>query len=585
MKPALTLLLFSSLSLIPTAPRASAQEALYEAYPGSRPIGNTLIRSESIEAVVRGMIARSLNADSQGGKLEFETQGYEQKIELPDPKPGLREILNVLGIADTLDLEVSPLKTKLVLPESSLKISVVKQGTNTFEISAGWEVSELKVAANKVSIKVPKGAFDRPFRIDSNGVTMGLTRRSTPIKLTLKLLLELTDLGTKIRVTDYRTNLNDRSHPNFFVDLGPLTLDRQPLRLQIISNGQTLIAEEPSIRSQFQESEPQIVRNLRGKVASAIEENVKAMAQKIESSPLIKFSLNSRDIIEPSDFNPNLKALLSGIQMDFIFSYLQFIPESNLFSAQVAGRFCIEDTCLMDASRTSRIGMKDVGLMATQDDAGIVLYESIVQDIVHSERFQSRIRRFFNAENKTAGVSLANAGVRLRFDPAKNAVSAILNLDIDIIKTIKANSSFGERMRLSLGDLIEYYFGSGKTVKIPLEISFKSNGISLDNQGQANLQVAISLPFTPDGTYIAPKNCPPGWCQSNVETMTSVVKTSFMQTVHQEFKSMLPAFMVIPVNRPITVRDFAFKPATVKITPNHGLLIAGALKDEGTRRK
>ncbi len=571
-------------ALLPAMP-AFPQESLYEAYPGSRPIGNTLIRSESIEAVVRGMIARSLNADLSGGKIEFETQAYEQKLELPDPKPGLKEIFDILGIRDTLDLAVSPLQTQLVLPESSLKIDVVKKTANTFEVAAAWQVSELKVSAKTVSIKVPAGAFDRAFRIDSNGVTMGLSRRSTPIKLQLNLLFELNDLGSRIRVIGYKTNLKDRSAPNFYVDLGRLTLDKKPLRLQIISNGQSLIAEEPTIRAQFQQSEPQIVRTLRAKVSDAIEENVKAIAEKIESAPLIKFSLNSTEVIEPADFNPNLKKLLSGIQMDFIFSYLQYIQESNLFSAQIAGRFCVDDTCLMDSSRISAIGMKDVNLMSPQDDAGVVVYESIIQDIVHSERFQERIRRYFNAENKTAGVSLSSSGLRLRFDPNSNGVSAIVNLDIDIIKTIRSNSSFGERLKLSLGDLIEYYFGSGKTVKVPLEIKFKIAGITEDAANQSQLGINVSLPFTKEGGYIAPANCPPGWCQSNVASMTNVVRKSFMSILKQEFESMLPKAMVIPVNRAITVRDFSFKPKTIKITPNRGLLLSGDLKDEGGKRK
>ncbi|MBU6154959.1 MAG: hypothetical protein KGP28_11705 [Bdellovibrionales bacterium] len=578
----LFLLLFALLSRVTTA---HSQELLYEAYPGSRPIGNTLLRNESIEAVVRGMIARSLNADLSGGRLDFDTQSFDQTIELPDPKPGLKEILDVLGIRDTLALAVSPLHIRMALPESSLKITVAKKSENTFEVLAAWQVSELKVDAKTVSIKVPAGAFDRPFVIESNGVSMGLTRRSSPIRLELKLLFELNDLGSRIRVTGYKTNLTDRAHPNFFVELGKLTLDRKPLRLQILSNGQSLIAEEPAIRDQFQQSEPQIVRTLRSKVSDAIEENIKSIAEKIESAPLIKFSLNSSEVIEPSGFNQNLKELLSGIQMDFIFSYLQYIQESKLFSAQIAGRFCVDESCLANIARVSPIGTKDVSLMTPQDDAGVVLYESIVQDIIHSERFQARIRKYFNTENKTAGVALASSGLRLRFDPASGSVNAIVNLDIDIIKTIKAKSSFGERLRLSLGDLIEYYFGSGKTVKIPLEIKFKLNGITEDPSGQANLGISVSLPFTPEGSFLPPRNCPPGWCQSNVDSMTSVVKTSFMKTIRQEFQAMLPATMVIPMSRPITVRDFAFKPKTVRITPNHGLLISGDLKDEGGKRK
>ena len=559
---------------------ARAQRIDFESLPGVRPIGNTLIRNESIEAVVRGMIARSLNGDMSGSRLEVSTEAYQQTVELPHPSPELKEILDVLGVQNHLNVSINPVRATFQLPASTLKVSVTKKGGNRFEVIAGWKITELSAKTNRLSLKIPKGFFDRDFNIDSTPITLGLKRGSRPIDLEIKLLLDLTDEGTRIQITGYRTNLKDRAPPQFYLSLGKLTVEGEPLELEFQSNGQSLIAKESTIRQQFQEMTPEIIQTLKDQLVTAIHDNVLSIAKKIEEQPPLKLTLISDDLFRDSNISSSFKDFLSSIQTDLMFNHLQYLDSSRLFSAQLAARFCIDGACLMTSSTPSPIGETDLYSMASQDNVGIVFYESTFQDLVHSEAIQSRIRKLYKAAGASPGVDLSPAGIKVRFDPKNNAVSAILNLQIDIAKTIRSNSSFGERMSLELGDLIETLFGSGSSVKIPLEIKIKIDTIAPAPNGGMQLTVHSILPFTASGTYLPPVNCPQGWCQSNVSSMTSFVRESFMKSVHAEFKKILPEKLVIPVNKDMAVRDFSFSPKTVKITPNRGLLISGLLRDE-----
>ncbi len=562
-------------------PFALSQEVDFESLPGVRPIGNTLIRNDSIENVVRGMIARALNGDTEGSALSIETSAYQQTIDLPDPKPGLKEILDILGIRDRLDIAIHPVQARLLLPASALKIKVVKKAENRFEVIAGWKITELSARTENLSIRVPEGIFPRAFLINSSPIVIGLKADSQPIRLELKILLDLTNEGTRIKITGYRTNLKDRIAPEFFLKLGRLTVDREPLELEIRSNGGSLIAREEVIRREFQEMEPMIMKTLRERLVKAIHENMIQLAGTIEAQPPFRLTLVSDDLLRTSTLDPKIKSYLTGIQTDLMINSLQFFEQSRLFSARIAARFCFDGSCLTSASPTSPVGVEDLLSMDSEDHAGVVFYESVVQDLVHSEAVQTRIRRWYNESGTSPGVSLSPTGVKVRLNPAQNAISAILNLDIDIIKTVRSNSSFGERISRELGDLIERIFGSGKSVKIPVEVKFFIEAITRDANGGSILTLRPVLPFTASGEYLPPENCPPGWCPSNVPSMTAVVKKSFMKSVRKEFETLLPKRITIPTNQDISLRDLTLRVRNVRVSQNHGLLISGTLRDVG----
>ncbi|NDG85731.1 MAG: hypothetical protein EBX52_11945, partial [Proteobacteria bacterium] len=435
------------------------------------------------------------------------------------------------------------------------------------------------------TVKVPKGFFDRAFTIESSPIRLGLKPGSRPIELQVRLMLDLTDDGTRISITGYHTNLKGRSSPSFFLTLGRLTLDGEPLRLEIGSNGESIVATEERIREQFQQATPQIIRSLMDRLTLAIHQSVLELARKIEEQPPLRLTLLSNDHLINSGLGQNLKDFLSGIQTDLMFNHLQYLDDAKLFSAQIAARFCFDGSCLLSMSTPSRINQNDLVWMAPSDNVGVVFYESIFQDLIHSDSVQTRIRKLYKVSGPSPGVDIAPAGVKVRFNPRENAVSAILNLEIDIAKTVNSNSSFGDRISRELGDIIETIFGSGSTVKIPLEITFKVEGVTPTADGGSNLTIRSVLPFTSDGTYIPPANCPKGWCQSNVGSMTAFVRKSLMKSVHEEFKKIVKSRIIIPVNRDMAVRDFSFTPKTVKVTPNHGLLISGLLKDEEGGKK
>ena len=570
------LLAFSAAIAVPCL----AQKIDSESLPGVRPIANTLIRNESVEAVVRGMIARSLNGDTRGTRLEIETPAYDQTLPLPSPAPELKQILDVLGVGDHLDLRVNPVKAVFELPSSSLDIGVRKLEGNRFEVTAAWMITGFTAETGRLTVQVPEGVFDRAFTIDSSPIRLGLKPGSRPIELRLRLLLDLTDDGTRISLTGYHINLNGRRPPSFFLTLGRLTLDGEPLQLEIGSNGQSVLATEERIREQFQLETPRILQSLLDRMSVAIREKVALLAKRIEEQPPLRLTLLSDDLIRDSGLGQDIRDFLAGIRTDLMFSHLQYLEREKLFSAQIAARFCFDGSCLLDRSPPDRTSPDGLAWMPPTDTVGVMFYESTFRDLIHSGPVQQRIRKLYLDSGPSPGVALAPAGVKIRFNPAGNAVSAILNLEIDIAKTVSSNSSFGDRISRELGDLIETLFGSGSTVKVPLEIGFRIGEITPAPDGSSLLAIRSTLPFGADGAWIPPANCPKDWCQSNVGSMTSYVRKSLMKSLQEEFRKIVPDRILLPVRRDMEVRDFSFNPKNARITPDHSLLISGVLRDE-----
>jgi hypothetical protein len=547
-------------------------------------VGNTIVRPESIETVARGIVARITNADLNGSTLSFKGDAIEQIIPLKAQNQTLREILNILGIQDQVSLSTSPIEVRFSLPQSRLKIQVANVQANTFDVRAGWELRDLKIDVKSLGIHVPKGAFDQAFDIQSKPITAGLKSGSAPIRFEIHFTTDLTEAGTKIHLKSVHTNLVGKSQPDFFASLGPLTVNKQPFELDIISNGNTLHADEPSLRKQFQLIEPDLIASMRTKVAGIIEENIKVAARKIEKEPPFKYDFNTTELLRDAPIAANLKQLLSNIKGDVLFSYLQYVKDTNQFSAQIATHLCLDDQCLVQFNRQSPIGVNDIKGMHTDDDVGVVLYESFIRDLVHSESFQKRIRDFYYSGGPSYGVDLSKKGVRLSFLPTSNSVAVVMNLEVDIKKTIKQGTSFGQSLQLILGDWIEQYFGTGNLVKVPLEIKFDLLGISKDNQGKPYIMINTRLPFDSSGNYLAPTTCSASECPSNLANMTRIVKGGFISALRKELSNLLPGSVNLPIGQTLQVQDFEFSPSHIRITPNHGLFISAELKDSTGRK-
>ncbi len=541
-------------------------------------LGNALVRTEAIEKVIRGMVADAMKGSLNQNSLSLESEAFNEQLKIPAASPEFREILNILGIKNTLSLAVSPIHTRFTLPESALKIEIKNPSQNEFLIKAHWSLTQLVAQAQSVAIKVPAGFFPQAFSIRSAPVRISLSRNSPAVQFDATFSAQLSNHGTRIRLLNFRTNLEGSGHPNFVVRLGSLTANGRPLTLEIRSNGQVMTANEPSIRAQFQSIEPELAHVIRQKIGDAVEKQTRIQAQKIERQAPLHYSTHSDEWLEKLDLKPASRKLLAGIDFDFNFSFLQAVKSFGVYSAQIAARICFDGKYLADLGRVSPIGSRDLEVLHKDDEVSAIVYESMLQNFVHSREFQKRIRNFYYSGSTLSGVNLAPSGMKVYLDPEIDGLVGIINLEIDIKKTIKEGTPFGRRLKRKIGDVWELWFGSGQIVKIPIEVNFRIIGL-IDVQGKKNLMITTELPFQKDGILASTGRCPPSVCPNNVSQMTQMVRPEFLQSIKEELELIIPAVINIPVGEPVNFQNFSAKLRNVRVTPNHGLLITGQIKN------
>ena len=537
--------------------------------------GNAAARPETIEKIVRMSVAQVLSGQFAGVNLSFNTAKINQGIALPSPNENLRDILKVLGIQQNVNIAMTPVHASFTLPESALKITIKKLQPNRFQVKAKWAITKLNASSSQLALKVPKGAFDRAFDIVSSPVQMGLTAKSKPITIELNMITNLTDTGTRIQLVDFKTNLNDRSakKPEFFIKLGQLTVEGKPLELEIQSNGQRLIADEAAIRAEFQTLEQGLMQTICDRLQNVVEQRFNVIAANVEKSKPIRITLDSDAWNEELADKPDVKKLLQNVSIDFFISYLQYVDRYKIFSTQVSSTVCIDKGCLLDMSKPSLVNIDDFKGVDTHDEVAILIYESWIQNFVHSPEFQKRILTFVT-DSKLKGIVIGKQGVRVHLNPIKNSIAVVLNLEVDIKKTGKEGTSFGKKFRRSLGDMIEKVAGSGKVVKIPVEINAIFQKIKKDATGQSVLKLAVEMPFK-DGKVTNTYNYP-----SNVAEMTGMVRDEFLESMKEELAEVIPAELSIPLGHSVKIKDYSFNIRKAYVTPNRGLLVTGEMTNQ-----
>ena len=547
-----------------------------EAPQGNIVTGNALVPPLTLERMIRKFVAQALKGNFTGDKVSFHSNGIQQTIPL-EPTGLLKDILTTLGMKSPIQIALDPLNTQITFPEDALKITIKNTSPNVFAIRAKWAINELSVSSENLGIAVPKGIFDQEFEINSKPVSFGLSKKSAPISIDLSISAELSEKGTSVRLNKLETNLlSDEIH--FFAKLGPLTVNGQPLELEIGSNGKTLRANEATIREEFKKLEPSLLSSVKTKINQIIVDRFAAASQQIEGAPPIHFVLETNKLLKSINTQDPEKiktaqALLGDIKADFLFSYMQNVKRYNLFSTQIATRICIESSCLGNIEQQSNIGIEDLKSMESNADVGVIAYESMLQNFVHSDTFQKRILDFY-AKHPSPGVKIAKSGVRVHLNPKRNAAVVVLNLDIDIKKTGKPGSGAGQRLKLDLAKWIERSFGSGKIVTIPVEISGFIDGITKNSKGEYFLSMHTELPFHKDGTITNTYHYP-----SNVEDMVGWVKKGLLESVKDSIAPSIPPLLEIPLGTGVSVKGFNFIPKKILITPNRGLMITSEMKD------
>lgn len=544
--------------------------------------GIAIVSPNVVERFVRQVIANKLNGESNGARIRFQTQAIHQQIKIPDNDLALKEILLALGIKGTLNANIAPIDVAFSLPMSGLNLKIRHTKPDLFDVVAKWRVTQLTASSKQLNIRVPKGLFDRDFDIDSKPVQIGLMAKSPPIRVELKLQVRLTSSGSKLRLVAFNTNLNAQQeglHPNFDFKIGPLTVDKSPLVLEIESNGRTLRAEEPEIREQLERLEPQFTAVLRREIEDQIQQYFNDAASEFSKQAPFKINFKTDKLVSQPGMNPAVSQLLKGIEAEFIFDSLEYVHNLDLFTAHIASHICFDGQCLFN-TQTSNIGTDDLKPLSRTQEIGMLIYESWLQRVVNDDAFQKRIRAYYDAEAKAPGVDIGQSGVKLHLNPKTKSIDAVFNLSIDIKKTSLSKNSntmwkkVVDRTKKRIGDLWETLFGTGKRVVIPVEVHLNFDGYEKNAKGETEMVFHSTLPFRKDGTIANSYGYP-----SNIAELTKLVREDFMTAIETTFKDVVPAVIRIPVPAEIPVQGIKLPLKKILVSPNNGLIFTAEVPE------
>ena len=568
-----------SLLLITGFSSAQAQDPghVHHAFAG----GNALLTAQTIQNATKQIIVQGLrkNLDARNGAngITIETEESEHHLSIPESAV-LNDILKALGIRNEVRVKLDPIRTSINFGADSLKIDVKRTDINHFKIHTHWQIPQIVAKSTSLKIQVPKGTFDRAFSLVSSPVKIALDTRKGPITADLDLEANLTPNGSLFKILSFHTNLDDHQS-RLKMKLGQLTVNGKPLRLEIETNDRIIQTDEPTIRNEIRKFEPQIMAIVEKKLGDLIRSEFREITTKLEKEEPFKIAFDSNEILshQPS-VNESVRKLLQNLTGDFLFSYIQEIPSLGIYSTQASTRICIGNACVNNSAKTSPITTVDLSAMGS-DQAGIILYESWVRNIVDSIPFQNRLRRYFKETNHSAGIDLAKSGIRIHFNPARNAIAMVVNLRIDIKATCDASkaldswSALREFSRKRLADWWEKYTGSGDFVIVPVEINFAFKGSKTDSQGNSVIQIKPELPFKKKGSVLNTYRYP-----SNLHLMNASIREELLDALQEEFVKALPPEILISMDKPIQFKGLNFFIHQATVTKNGGLLISGGMQ-------
>ena len=299
----------------------------------------------------------------------------------------------------------------------------------------------------------------------------------------------------------------------------------------------------------------------------------------LQNEAPFRVSLESTNIINKYSLSDSPYAILfKGIAADFEFSYIQSLPSQNIFATQVSSQICIDTKCLDNVWGNSDIGTTDTSLMKG-NDAGVILYESWIQNVVNSDAFQSRVQEYYTNSLSSPGVSLGTDGIKVHFSPSKNAVVAVLNLVIDIKATASPKgawsswSAFKSYYKDQLAGTWENIAGSGKYVYLPIEINFNFKGIQNNAEGIPELIINPEIPVRADGSVNNTYDS-----KSNLDKMNKSIRKALVNDVKTIISKSLPSSIKLAVDQPIEIEGVKFTIKQMLITKNKGLLVSGDIQ-------
>ena len=560
------------------------------------PTGNALISPPALEQVIQKAIANAVKGEFFKSHLMFTIPAIHTSVPF-EPKPGSLKLLKALGLQGPLDVTINPIRIAMTLPESGLKISVKKNGEDHFEIDAHWSITRLIAQCQSLQIHVPQGLFDQSFDITSTPVDVALRKDKGPITMDVAMTVDLDEQGATYQIQSVTTNVtsSQEADPYLSVKLGELAVNGELLDLEFTSNGQSMHPTEPEIREQLQTIEPKLVLKIRDAFQKSLEERVQKMSFEQSQNPPLKISISTSELLSNIQNQPDLQPLMHDMDFRFVLRNIERILYPNLYSTQISSQACFDNQCVSDRINTSRIDRRDYMRMegpteSTNDNTvGALIYESWLQNILHSDAFEARFRKYFLSQHVNDGVGLAPDGIRVHLNPQANAIVVVLNLSIDLMQKGKTDES----IKTQFGSRVEKAFGGGNTVFAPVELTFRINGIKKDEHGTNLLNLVTEFPFQQNGrmknTYHYPSSIDGDKMTDAVRkgvvaALKEQIQEGYVKTTKANSKNgminskkwiapMVPATISFPLGRTFGNEDYHFAPRSLVVTPNHGLLL------------
>lgn len=568
------------------------------------PFANAIIRPQLIEKLVRSILAGALSKGTlSGSEVSFQTDSIQQTIAFPPLSAQSQELMNDLGLAKSIGIAISPIHVNFTLPDANLKITVTPKGPNVYAVSASWSITQLSAIAEQLTLSVPKGErFNQSFAIVSSPVQIGL-RGTAPIIAKAALMATVTEAGTSISLKSIRTNLTNSNGPSLSATLGELTVDGQKFAPVLTSNGINSTADEAAIRKDIQELEPSIVDSMRAPLAKALETEVAALSETLNEQPAYKYSVNTSSFLTNAKF-PNetfktaLPKIFGGIDFTFLFSAFSPMESSGFFNAQVATTTEMDGRSIEPVASGTKIDQNDLKNFTVDDDAGIILYESAVKDLVESPTFTRRLQAYLETIVSNGGVALADSGIKIFFDPVRKSIAAVFNIEVSLDQLARSTTQQGEQALgngIKIASFLENHLGSGKIIKMPVEVSFAVAGITTV-KGKQVLHLTSQLPFysmnirLPFKTYslhllTSSSHCGVNQCPSNINQMTDVVRAILGEVVYQQLEPLIPSKISINLGKGVGFDGLEFIPNQLTFTQNHGLILTAKVKETAGVKK
>jgi hypothetical protein len=425
--------------------------------------------------------------------------------------------------AGKVPLRVSARSTRMDfrVPAGPLTLRVLEQDSRRMLLELRGKITRMECGIDGIELSAPKGILDRPFSLSMDSA--GISLRGADAALRLHALLEITlqpeGLRSQVRNASLAFPVSPGTEP--VVALGRIRVDGEDLRPSLLR--ELLVAMAPRI---FRAQQARLEAHLAKRLGDTLQKKLDSVQHPFP--------------VDLSRWIPGLE--LHNAVRRFPVSRTE---EGRALQASLMTTASLEGRRIADAhgNAPSSADDQDEGTperVPLPLEAGVLIPERFIQSLVILPELQRRIAALLIDANDHPGVSVLPAGIRVRMIHELQAASLLLPLEIDLIRTLNERSSPGERLRITLGDWIESWFGSGRSVHIPVEI------LVLPRLSEGRLRLDLRLPFNAAGEYRAPEHCAPEICPSNVERMSRRVRRGLMRTLHARFREEVPETVDLP---------------------------------------